>query len=171
MEMAQDAGDVSAQVCLGYGQSRRSFWHACPRMSRSRIALMNDITMQGSAEDDPAVVASTAAPLTVWARGWLIIEVWPRVVVGHRGTFHIRFINPSATPAPVDVEVCDAEHTLHMDTGSRAPVIVPARGVAGPITVEVRPKGPGPVAEAHTYQELSTSSCGRPSDRRAELHV
>jgi membrane protease YdiL (CAAX protease family) len=112
---------------------------------------MNDVTVQGSAEDDRAVVASTAAPLTVWARGWLIIEVWPRVVVGHRGTFHIRFINPSATPASVEVEVRDAENTLHIDTGSLAPVIVPARGVAGPITVEVLPKVQGPVGDGHTY--------------------
>jgi hypothetical protein len=112
---------------------------------------MNDITVQGSAEDDRAVVASTAAPLTVWARGWLIIEVWPRVVVGHRGTFHIRFVNPSATPAPVDVEVRDVENVLNIDTGSLASVIVPARGVAGPITVEVMPKVQGSVGEAHTY--------------------
>ena len=151
MERAQDAGDVAAQVCLCYGQSRRSLWLACPSLSRTQIAPMNDLTVPGSAEDDPAVVASTAAPLTVWARGGLIIEVWPRVVVGPRGTFHIRFINPSATPAPVDVEVRDAENRLHLDTRSPAPVIVPARGVAGPITVEVRPKGPRPGAEAHTY--------------------
>jgi membrane protease YdiL (CAAX protease family) len=112
---------------------------------------MNDITVQGSAEDDRAVVASTAAPLTVWARGWLIIEVWPRVVVGHRGTFHVRLVNPSGTPAPVDVEVRDAENTLHIDTGSPDPIVVPARGVAGPITVKVMPKVQGPVGEAHTY--------------------
>jgi membrane protease YdiL (CAAX protease family) len=112
---------------------------------------MNDITVQGSAEDDRAVVASTAAPLTVWARGWLIIEVWPRVVVGRRGTFHIRFLNPSSIPAPVEVEVRDAENTLLIDTGSPAAVIVPARGVAGPITVEVMPKVQGPVGEGHTY--------------------
>src|SRR5436305_12228369 len=120
-------------------------------MSRTRIAPMHDITVQGSAGDDRAVGASTAAPLTVWVRGGLIIEVWPRVVVGHRGTFHIRFVNPSATPAPVDVEVHDAENTLNIDPGSLAPVIVPARGVAGPITVEVMPKVQGPVGEGQTY--------------------
>src|SRR2546423_10531156 len=104
-------------------------------MSRTRMAPMNDITVQGSAEDDRALGASTAAPLTVWVRGGLIIEVWPRVVVGHRGTFHIRFVNPSATPAPVDVEVRDVENTLNIDTGSLPPVIAPSRGVAGRATV------------------------------------
>src|SRR5919108_5723936 len=102
---------------------------------------MYDATVQGSAEDDRVVVASAAAPLTVWDRGWLIIEIWPRVVVGHRGTFHIRFVNPSAIPASVEVEVRDVENTLHIGTGSLAPVIVPARGVAGPITVEGKAKG------------------------------
>jgi uncharacterized protein len=112
---------------------------------------MKDITVRGSVEDDRAVVAATAAPLTVWARGWLVIEVWPRVVVGHRGTFHIRFVNPSTTPAPVDVEVRDVENTLHIDIASLAPIIVPARGVAGPISVEVMPKVQGPVGDAQTY--------------------
>jgi membrane protease YdiL (CAAX protease family) len=112
---------------------------------------MNDVTVRGAAEDARAVVAATAAPLTVWARGWLIIELWPRVVVGQRGTFHIRFINPAATPAPVDVEVRDAENTLHLETASLAPVIVPARGVAGPIRVEVLPTVQGPVGEGQTY--------------------
>jgi membrane protease YdiL (CAAX protease family) len=49
------------------------------------------------------------------------------------------------------MEVHDAENTLNIDTGSLAPVIVPARRVAGPITVEVMPKVQGPVGEAHTY--------------------
>ena len=86
---------------------------------------MYDATVQGSAEDDRVVVASTAAPLTVWARGCLIIEVWPRGVVGHHGTFHIRFVNPADTPAAVDVEECDAANTLAIDTGPVVPVIVP----------------------------------------------
>jgi len=112
---------------------------------------MNDVTVRAAAEEARALVAATAAPLTVWARGWLIIEVWPRIVVGHRGTFHIRFINPSATPAPVAVEVRDAANTLTIDTGSPAPIIVPARGVAGPITVEVRPTGQGAGGAGQSY--------------------
>jgi hypothetical protein len=76
-------------------------------------------------------------------------------VVGHRGTFHIRLLNPSATPAPVEVEVREAENTLPIDTGSLAPVIVPARGMAGPITVEVMPKVQGPVSGANSYPSQS----------------
>src|SRR5919201_2394631 len=112
---------------------------------------MNDLTVQGSAADDLAVIASTAACLTVWARGWLIIQVWPRGVVGHRGTVHIRFVNPSATPAPVEVEVRDAENTLNIETRSLAPVIVPARGAAGPVTGAGVPQAQGSVGEGHTY--------------------
>ena len=51
------------------------------------------------------------------------------------------------------MEVCDVEKTLNIDTGSLspAPVIVPPRGMAGPITVEVMPKVQGPVTDAHSY--------------------
>jgi hypothetical protein len=116
------------------------------------IAGRYTLTVQVRAAEDPDLQAATAVALTVRASGGVDMDVQPTEAVGRTGIFHITFLNQMSWPVDVALSAHDAENGLRFRIEPENPVVVPATGVAGPVTVRVAPRVQALLGEPHPYE-------------------
>jgi hypothetical protein len=80
------------------------------------------------------------------------MDVQPREAVGRTGVFHITFLNQMSWPVDMALTAHDAENGLRVHIEPENPVVVPATGVAGPVTVRVAPRVRALLGEPHPYE-------------------
>jgi hypothetical protein len=115
------------------------------------IAGRYTLTVHVRAAEDPDLQTATAVALTM-STGELDMDVQPAEVQGPEATFRITLVNRSPTPTPVRLSAADQEDRLHFRIEPEDTVIVPAGGVADPITVHVAPKVREMMDRPHGHQ-------------------